>query len=271
MTEVPLGGARWQAEAINSPAPRKGQDAVLVEPDFVGVADGSTPMAAGAGIDVRAFAEKALLDLAGARGLPAREMFLAALERADRAASVELGASCTVGLVRTVAGGIEADLLGDCLIVAAGDEGAEALEDERVEPYDDSVARLIADAYRSGEPDPTELPDVQASLREHRRLANREGTYWVFAGDPRAAGEVRTRPLDPGARAILLCSDGFARLVRPLGVVRDHAELVERAATDGLAALVDALRAAESGPDSMVRAPRLSVHDDASAVLLRRV
>ena len=270
MSDVALGGGRWTVEAVTSPAPGKDQDAVLVAPDFVAVADGSTPMADAGGVDVRAFAEKALADLAGARERPVEEMFRSALERADRAPSVELGGSCTVGLVRTLEDEIEAALLGDCLIVAAGEAGTEVVEDERLEPYDLEVAHRIADAYRAGEPEPTRLPEVLADLRRHRSLANREDTYWLFAGDPRAADHVLSRRLDPRAGAILLCSDGFARLVEPLRVVRDHRELVERALDRGLASLADELRAAEAEDGSMVRAPRLSVHDDASAVLLRR-
>jgi hypothetical protein len=93
----------------------------------------------------------------------------------------------------------------------------------------------------------------------------------LFAGDPAAAEEVRTLRVPSDARAILLCSDGFARLVDPLRVVGDYTELMSRAVSGGLRPLCEALRAAECEPGSMSRAPRLSVSDDATAVLLRRV
>jgi hypothetical protein len=270
VTSIALGGVLWDAEVTQTPAPEKDQDAVVLMPDFVGVADGSTPLAGTPATGVRPFAERALTDLAAASELPTKEMFRAALERAERADSAELGPSCAIALVRTADHGIEADVLGDCLVVALGGGGLQVVDDPRIDAYDAIVARQIADAYKAGQPDPMRLPSVTGQLVEHRRLANRRGTYWMFAGDPAAAEEVRSAGIAEDARAILVATDGFARLAEPLGVVADRRELIERSLRDGLPALVEELRAAEREESSMARAPRLSVHDDASAVLLRR-
>lgn len=269
---VSLAGARWRVDSVQSPAPGKDEDALLVETDFVGVADGSTPLVEGLDIDARAYAEGALGLLRENSHLPLDEMFRNALAAAAEAPSVERGPSCTVAVVTARDGALEAAVLGDSTVVfEAADGSAETLSDDRLQPFDEPVALEIAAATAAGAEDATKLPEVIERLTLHRRMANDPDSYWIFAGNPRAADEIRTRALPvAGVRAVLIFSDGFARIVDPLRLVPSYEALLRRACEEGLRALVDELRAAEREPRSMVEAPRLSVEDDATAVLLIR-
>ncbi len=100
----------------------------------------------------------------------------------------------------------------------------------------------------------------------------REDSYWIFADDPAAAEHVvmASVPLDT-VEEILICSDGFTRLIDPFEIVGDAESLLERARLQGLGALGAQLRSAEEAPRSFTEFPRLDISDDATAIRLQRV
>lgn len=109
---------------------------------------------------------------------------------------------------------------------------------------------------------------VEVILR-NRTLANREGGYWVLDLSERWLPRIQRRVLawTPGEH-LLLVSDGFYRLVDTLRFYTDR-ELFEAALSRGLDDLAGELRRTEREDPECVIHPRIKVHDDATALLLR--
>lgn len=271
LEDIELGGARYTVDVLDLPAPEKGQDAYLTSDGFAGVADGSTPLLASVPTEsVASFAGDVLAALCRHADQPRAQMVEQALaELGSPSVSVERGVSSTAAVVRAGSDGLEAGVLGDCLVVARSASETVTLTDARLDPYDTRAAEQLAAAIRNGVDEAAAQESINDLLVSNRRLANKPGHYWLITGDKRAATEWRWSRLPHDAEAILLCSDGFSRLVDPLAEYADEESLLRAAETDGLDALGRRLRARENAPDSLIEAPRLSRHDDATAVLLR--
>ena len=178
--------------------------------------------------------------------------------------------AAAVALVRASAAGLAYAVLGDCAVVLPAAGGVRLINDPVVGPFDRRFAEAIALLHREGI---TEVARVQAEMAPFinrlRRFMNRPGGFWVAALEPLAARHAvnGVAPLAAGAEA-LLASDGFLRLIEPFAV-HDAAGLLAAAAGAGFAPLVATLRALERADPAGRRFPRLKIHDDASAVLLR--
>jgi hypothetical protein len=270
-TSIELGPHRFRTELLDLPAPGKGQDAHLAVDGFVGVADGSTPLLGSVpGSSVAQFAHRVLEALLDHTVAAREDMIREALQDlGPPAPAVEEGVSCTAALVRTHRGYLEAGVIGDCRVIARSPTTTIALTDDRLDTYDARAAELFANTIQAGGDESQARAAIDDMLLAHRRLANTPGAYWLMTGDARAATQWRWTTLPRDTQALLLCSDGFARLIEPLGTYPDDESLLRAAETQGLTALGHQLRKLESAPNSLVNAPRLSRHDDATALLLR--
>lgn len=270
--DADLGGVLFRGELISLPADGKGHDAGLVGDGFVGLADGSTPLLRSEDIDAHAYARLALERLCRHRSLAPREMFREALAEAEASsAPIAESPSCTAVAVTASDGLLRGGLLGDCLAVIRHRDGRCTVAwDRRLDRFDGPVAARMARDVAGGMSLESAREAAGPQLLANRNEANTKGSYWLFADDPAAAEHVSLLSAPLGeVEDLLLCTDGFTRLIEPFGIVRDPEDLIRRAAAEGLAALGSELRAAESAPESFSRFPRLDVSDDATATLLR--
>jgi hypothetical protein len=273
---ITLGGIPFSAEALLLPARGKGHDRVLVVDDLIAVVDGSTPLHRG-DVDAGAFASEIIAGLGAHVAEPDPAAWIRATLRSTslserRVLRVSEQPSATACAVRAVEGRGEAVVLGDCAVVVEAIDGATtAVEDRRINDYDAAAAHMFASALGAGQSEEEAWRTIMPLLLQNRDAANRSGTYWLLANDERAADELRCRSFDLGrARTILAYSDGFGRLVEPLGFASTPADLLARVLEIGLDDAGRRLRTLEEVPNSLVQHPRLQRSDDASAVLLRR-
>ncbi len=269
-----LGGIQFRGERLSLPAAGKGHDASLVEDEFVGIADGSTPLRATESIDAHGYACEALERLRQYRALEPGEMFSRALSTTGpRQGAIAQRPSSAVITLTAIAGELIVAALGDCLGVVRRSDGRLAVAwDQRLDDFDEPVAERMARDVSDGRSPEEARRAVDPQLRANRDLANREGTYWLFADDPAAAEHLATSSVRLGeVDEILLCSDGFTRLIKPFKLVGGVEDLLERARTQGLDRLGAQLRSAEEAPHSFADFPRLDISDDATAIQLKRV
>ena len=168
-------------------------------------------------------------------------------------------------------GSLELGNVGDCRTLLRAARGA--VTGFGSSPVTDLDRRVVAELVRlraGGMASYAEawghLEDV---IRRNRTLANRDGGYWVLDLTDRWLHHVQRRVLawETGAHLLLL-SDGFYRLVDTFGFYTEL-ELFEAALERGLGELARELRLAESEDPECVRYPRIKVHDDATALLVR--
>lgn len=160
-------------------------------------------------------------------------------------------------------------VLADCRVLVQDDSGLFLdLSDERIAPLE---AAAVADLHARLQAGAT-LAEGQAAiwpmLRDQRRLSNTPGGYWVLGLDPHAATEVKLISIRTTAERvrILLMTDGFSRLL-DFGLLTPT-ELLKRAATEGLAPLLQELQAVEAADPGCLRHPRVKPADDATAAYL---
>ena len=264
-----IGAVAFDATALRLDA--KGQDRHLVRDGFVAVADGSSPADGSHGGAVAAFAERALANLHAARHRSLNHQFADAIERTAVPGLGISSPSCAVGLVQSRGDELEIAVLADILVVVQHRGGLTVVRDERVRVFDDRTGSEVARRIALGEEHAAARAAIRPMLEDQfTNYRNHAGGYWVFADDPRAASELITARV-PAAdvEAVLICSDGFARLWDLFGNVPSARHLLEACRAD-LGRLGTDLRALERQPDSLVRFPRTSIHDDATAVLLQR-
>ncbi len=110
--------------------------------------------------------------------------------------------------------------------------------------------------------------DIPAVLRAERARMNRPDGYPVLSVHPSAARRLAIRSHEAVAgTCVLLCTDGFYRLVDMYGLLDDDG--LARAALDqGLAALVRRLRGFEADAADDRRFGRFKTSDDAAALLV---
>lgn len=110
--------------------------------------------------------------------------------------------------------------------------------------------------------------DINAALRGDRAMMNRPDGYWVLSVHAEAVAGLNTHETtaEPGTR-ILLCTDGFYRLVDMYGLYDDDG-LFQAAEREGLATLIDRLRGFESDAADDIRFGRFKTSDDAAALLV---
>lgn len=175
--------------------------------------------------------------------------------------------TASILIARFDAHGIDVAELGDCCLFAqAGGGDVLTIGSDRAgrAAERDAARRMIA--HRAT----LETPEVRRLMREGRARHNTPGGYWVLGLDREAAAHARLRRLDIGAPVqVLLATDGFAALVEDYRLY-DAPGLLAAAASGGLAALADELRALEQVEDpDCLSFPRFKPSDDATALLVR--
>lgn len=239
------------------------------------VLDGATPTAA---------------ELAGATGSPAAalvqalgaalhlgaqngasdpvQLTAAAISRATRTRAAEerpapRRASACLGLVQLIDPGdgplLRYLVLGDVTIVVSRPRSLTVVDDPfAVSRESDYLQAASGNSER-----------FQAILREHRRMMNADGGYWIVADDPAAADHAVRGGIEVSVGdTVLLASDGLARAVDLLGRYPSWRQLVAHARAVGLAGVVSQLRTAERTDPQRTGWARAKVHDDATGVLL---
>jgi serine/threonine protein phosphatase PrpC len=165
--------------------------------------------------------------------------------------------------------GLELAVIGDVsLLHRRADRSLSVLSDHAVEVFGERTMNALRRALRE-RPDEDPWPMLRLQIRENRRMANQPGGYNVVHPTLAWAHRVtRARADIAEGDVLLLASDGFFRLVDHFGM-HDPDDLIDAALDIGLSTLVERLRAAEIDDRRGERAPRVKVHDDATAVLLR--
>ncbi len=257
-----LAGRTWRLTVVDAPAPGKGHDRWLARDGIAAVADGATPLVAGAG-DPGEFAAGLLKGLADHTGMAARTRLATALEGTDAAP----GVSATLGTVIDTPAGPRAVVLGDCVVVELRDGVARLAEDKRLGRLDDRALRVLRRRLAAGDSAGEARAGIEPTLLANRERLNTEKGYWVTVPEGRdAARHAILRVIDPAADALVICSDGFARAWTVFGLATPAA-IAARDAT-GLADLVRQLRNAERAATASPELAQFSVHDDATALVL---
>lgn len=165
---------------------------------------------------------------------------------------------------------VELANLGDCRLYWRADGAvATSFGTSGVAVLDARMEAMIAQELARGAPVEAVRTASKALAREHRKLMNRLGGYWIFDLSGAGAPHVETLALElPRGGDILLMSDGFSRLVDLYGAY-DMEGLITVAQSRGLPALYDQLRAIEADDPECRTYARNKVSDDATAVLLR--
>jgi Protein phosphatase 2C len=121
--------------------------------------------------------------------------------------------------------------------------------------------------------DPSYTPKRAREQARHRRLTamNKPGGYWILSTDPRAAIEARAASYAVTAGThVLLASDGFARAIDVFDIEPTWQALISNVVSGGrLADIGEQVRKAERADADRSAYPRISMSDDATAVLLR--
>lgn len=150
----------------------------------------------------------------------------------------------------------------DCTTVVMP-PAAPAFAIERARPLQDEQARARA-LISAG-------ADIPATLRRQRAMMNRPDGYPVLSVHAAAADRLDVRTVDtPSGTRVLLCTDGFYRLVDMYGLLDDDG-LIRAALDRGLEEMVRQLRGFEADAAEDVRFGRFKTSDDAAALLLEVV
>ena len=269
---ITLGDAHFAVSALDLPI--KGQDRLLARDGFAGVADGATPVAPGPR-DVGLFAADALAAIADHELVSLRQAVRCAIREVghlteDRAATP----SAALAIAQARDDHLELGVLGDCLAIVRLRDGSTlvAPRDPALLELDRLTAAAMGEVLQAGLAFAIARLQVADRLVAQRRLMNRPGGYWIFAAEPDAADHLLEAAVPlASVESFLLCSDGFARLWDGLGAYVGPAELLDATRDLGLPEMGRLLREAEAADDPPLRSPRVSVRDDASALLLERL
>lgn len=175
--------------------------------------------------------------------------------------------SSTVAILRWTPERVDGLVLADSPVVVATDHGVEPLVDDR-------IAGLRPGGYRKrlragGGYGPDHVAALRAAGASTSALRNVDGGFWVAEADPAAAVRARTATWPRAVvRAALLATDGVSCGVDDYGLF-DWPEVLATVATDGPAAVLAAVRAAETTDPDGVRWPRAKRHDDQALVFVR--
>ena len=196
------------------------------------------------------------------------QRFDAAIDPAADIDAPDLPTGC-LGLAVLAADRLQLGVIGDISLLHRGAAGSLTLmSDHAVDAFGERTMETLRRALRE-RPGEDPWPIVRAQIRENRRFANQPGGYNVvhptLAWAHRVVrGEVA---VDHGD-VVLLASDGFYRLVDHFSLHDPHT-LIDASLDLGLETMVERLRAIEVEDRGGTLAPRVKVHDDATAMLLR--
>lgn len=156
--------------------------------------------------------------------------------------------SSTVAIVRWTENRVDGLVLADSPIVAFGRGGTEPLADHR-------LALLRADGRLN-------------TRAEAHALRNAPDGFWVAEADPGAASHALIQSwARDSLEAVLLASDGVTVGVDDYGLF-DWPQVLKTARREGPLAVLEEVRAAETGDPHGKRWPRVKRHDDQALALI---
>ncbi|MGQ0486310.1 MAG: protein phosphatase 2C domain-containing protein [Hyphomicrobiales bacterium] len=164
----------------------------------------------------------------------------------------------------------QAARLGDsCLLARAGDGAHKILAASPNNQFDNWLAREAEKRRLGGRVDTKALlAEFRPQLLAGRKARNRPGGYSILEASPAAMQFAEY--LDLGSPSeILLCTDGFYRAADHYGIYGDEGLIDACAATGGVKAVLQQVRAAEAADPDCQRFLRFKPADDATAVMLR--
>jgi len=162
--------------------------------------------------------------------------------------------------------------VGDCTLIAETPDGVVRLGTQDADAGDPWVAKAVAHfhalqaAATAAEARAAVWPKIVAA----RKAMNEPNGYGVLSITSTPPHFIKTGTVEvPSGGLALLASDGLMRLIDIFGRYACAQDLLEAAATQGLARLLADVRAAETEDANSVRFPRAKVHDDATGVVVR--
>jgi len=275
------GNSTIVTEAISSPGSGSNEDRTGASGQLSWVIDGATPLEGTHRARVQTMRLVDRIDEglqeAGTSNGAALDDALGLLRRiaSDTSTTRRRGAilpTAAVGIVEVHDDRLDYFLLGDVTVAVDTGGSVFAASDHRVGRFDAVSIAAIASAQARG----MTLEEARASalpvLRSNRLRGNSAGAYWIVAPGSPEAVDHGIRASVPLSRAftLLVASDGFARLVDLFRSPTDWSELLHSARERSLEELVAELRQLERMDSECLQFPRLSVSDDASAVLVQR-
>lgn len=221
--------------------------------------------------DVLATETRPGMDIAGLLALAERgvaDRFAAAVDPAREIDAPDLPTGC-LGLAVLAGDRLQLGVIGDISLMHRDRaRRLKLLSDHAVEAFGERTMEALRRAVRE-RPDEDPWRAVRVQIRENRRFANQPGGYSVVHPTlPWAHRVTRDEVAVAAGDEVLLASDGFYRLVDHFGL-HDPQTLMDAALDFGLEAMVQRLRAIETQDRGGALAPRVKVHDDATAILLR--
>lgn len=215
--------------------------------------------------ETRPGADIAELLAAAERGVAAR--FAAAIDPTLDIDAPDMPTGC-LGLAVLSGDRLQLGVIGDISLLHRGaDRSLTLMSDHAVEAFGERTMEAMRRAVRE-RPGEDPWPIVRAQIRENRRFANQPDGYNVVHPTLAWAHRVVRGDVAVGhGDVLLLASDGFYRLVDHFGL-HDAQTLIDASLDLGLPAMVERLRAVEIEDLGGALAPRVKVHDDATAMLL---
>ena len=168
-------------------------------------------------------------------------------------------------------GGLEYLVLGDVsVVIETADREVIALTDPSVARTSRPAMERFEGSLRRTRSHAVARREIDAALIEHRVSSmNRDGGYWIVANDAGATRHAMTGAIDGPVRRVLLCSDGFSRVVDTFAIASSWAEFFASYDREPrLASFVERIRACERDDPETLRHPRWSVSDDAAALMV---
>jgi hypothetical protein len=185
-----------------------------------------------------------------------------------------MGPNATVVLVRRHGDRLDWLVLGDSTLLLDTGQGIAYHCDRGVKTIEPELRERIFTQLRNGNGynDPAHRRTLAAIVESERRLRNTPDGYWIAGADPAAAAHSLTGSYrigtQPGqVRRFALLSDGAERAVTMFGLYPSWEGLLDALATEGPAACIAAVRAAEAADPDGRHHPRTKLSDDASALL----
>ncbi len=178
-----------------------------------------------------------------------------------------VGPSATVALARRRAGALDYLVLCDSPVAVRAGGEVHVIADDRIEHLPLPGRSAIRERRHRGHGyDATHAELVSQMVREAWSLRNVEGGYWVAADEPAAADHALTGTLSGVTEAALL-TDGVSRAVSSLGMYATWEALLDGLCTEGPDTVIAAIRSVEAADPDGKHHPRVSCHDDATALL----
>lgn len=179
-------------------------------------------------------------------------------------------ASAVVGLVKLDVDQVQYSIIGDVTLVVQSRGRETVVSDSRVDTCTHDIMEDFRAQLLKTKNHELALQSVSGRLAQHRRLdMNRPGRYWALSTDGAgAASHALTGAIRVAEHFdILLCSDGFSRLVDEYRYFECWSEIFQLLRKgSSVSDLMRTLRVIEAADEQALIWPRWSVEDDATAI-----